>query len=138
MRQAPAPISAILDWPGTALLVRVGLALPFAVSGVVKLLDWPGAVAEAAALGFAAPALVAAATIATQLVGSALLLSVRWCWLGAGILAVFTAAATVIAHAFWAADGAERAHQLATFLEHVAIVAGLAAAAILANGARRP
>ena len=136
MARPPAPIGAILDWPGTVLLVRLGLAAPFAVSGLSKLLDWPGAVAEAAALGIGAPALVAGATVATQLLGSILLLTTRWCWLGAGILSVFTAIATLIAHAFWLDEGAERIHQMATFLEHVAIIAGFAGAAILVNGAK--
>ena len=79
---------------------------------------------------------VAGATVATQLLGSILLLTTRWCWLGAGILSVFTAIATLIAHAFWLDEGAERIHQMATFLEHVAIIAGFAGAAILVNGAK--
>ncbi len=135
-------VRTILAWPGTVWLVRLGLVAPFAISAVSKLLDWPGAVAEAASLGFGelgfgAPAAVAAATVATQAAGSALVLTRRWCWLGAGILAVFTALATLIAHAFWQVDGPDRAHQMATFFEHVAIVAGFAAVAVLVNG-RRP
>ena len=129
----PAPIAAIVAWPVAPLLARLALASPFLISSVVKLADWKGAVAEAAGLGLGAPAIIAAATIATQLVGSALFLNRRLAWLGAGMLAVFTAIATLIAHAFWRAVGAEAAHQMATFFEHVAIIGGFAAAAILAD-----
>ncbi len=131
------PVAAILDAPATVWAIRAGLVAPFAISAIAKLLHWPGAVTEAGALGFSAPAAVAAATIATQAVGSALVLTDRWCWLGAGILAVFTALATLVAHAFWLAEGPERAHQMATFFEHVAIIAGFAAIAVLVNGRRR-
>jgi transmembrane protein len=46
-------------------------------------------------------------------------------WLGALLLAGFTAAATVIGHRFWLRRGAELRHELTTSLEHVAIVGGL-------------
>lgn len=136
MAPAPRPIAAILAWPGTTWLTLIALASPFAISGVGKLSDWPGAVAEAAAMGLGHPTLIAAATIATQLVGSILLLVPRTTWLGAGVLAVFTGIATLIAHAFWTLTGLERVHQMATFFEHVAIVGGFAAAALLINGSR--
>lgn len=127
---APAPLAALLDWPGTVALARLALAAPFLASGVLKLLDIDSATAEAAALGLAPPGLVAAAVILTQLGGSALFLTRRWCWLGAGLLAGFTVVATLLAHAFWSYEGADRARQMATFLEHLAIVGGFAAAAV--------
>jgi len=133
---APAPIAAILDWPGLGLLARLALACPYAISGLVKLLDFGGATAEAAGLGLGSPALVAAAVIVTQLGGSALFLTRRWCWLGAGLLAGFTVVATLIAHAFWTFEGLDRARQTATFLEHLAIVGGFAAAAALTRRRR--
>lgn len=135
---APTPIAALLASPATAIAARLALASPFLASGLVKLLDFGGATAEAAGLGLSPPALVAAAVIATQLGGSALFLTRRWCWLGAGLLAGFTVVATLIAHAFWTFDGADRARQTATFLEHVAIVGGFAAAAVLTHRKGRP
>jgi hypothetical protein len=53
------------------------------------------------------------------------------------MLAVFTVSATIIAHPFWLLHGAEFTRQLTTFLEHVAIVSGLGAAAILASAPSR-
>ncbi len=138
LQHPPAPIEALLAWPGTALAARLALASPFAISGVLKLVDWRGAVAEAGAMGLGYPALIAGATIATQLIGSALFLSRRLAWLGAGALAVFTALATLLAHAFWQAHGPEQAHEMATFFEHVAIVGGFGAAAILVDLNQRP
>lgn len=134
----PALLAAILEWNGLGPLARLALASPFAVSGVVKLLDFDGATGEVAGLGVGAPALVAALVIISQLAGSALFLTRRWCWLGAGLLAGFTVVATLLAHAFWTLDGPERGRQAATFLEHVAIVGGFAAAAALTHrrGAR--
>ncbi|KAA2235431.1 DoxX family protein [Salinarimonas soli] len=129
----PAPIRALLALPGVEIGARLALAAPFLVSGIMKLLDFGGARAEAAALGLGMPAAVAAAVILTQLGGAALFLSRRWCWLGAGILAGFTLLATLIAHPFWTFDGPDRGRQTATFLEHVAIIGGLAAAALLAH-----
>ena len=96
----------------------------------MKLADFEGAVAEAAGLGLRPAALVATAVIGTQIGGSALFLTRRFCWLGAGILAVFTALATLLAHPFWMVEGPDRGHQTATFFEHVAILGGFAMAAL--------
>ena len=135
MTQSAAPVfvSAVLGSSAVSLAARVALVSPFAISGIVKLSDFGGATAEVGQLGLASPSLVAAAVVATQIIGSLLFLSRRFCWLGAGILAGFTAFATLLAHAFWQYDGVERAHQTATFLEHIAIVGGLVLAAHLAE-----
>ena len=122
---APRPIQKLLGSSITGWAARIALASPFAVSGVAKLIDFGAATNEVAGLGLANPALVAAAVVVTQLVGSALLLTRRFRWLGAGLLAGFTVLATLLAHSFWKFSGAEQARQMATFLEHVAIVGGL-------------
>ena len=129
----PAIISAMLASSAVSLGARLALVSPFAISGLLKLFDFEGATAEVRSLGVPSPALVAGAVVATQLIGSLLFLSRRFCWLGAGVLSGFTAFATLLAHAFWRFDGVERAHQTATFLEHVAIVGGLVLAAHLAE-----
>jgi uncharacterized membrane protein YphA (DoxX/SURF4 family) len=118
--------------PGVGLTLRAALASPFLASGLLKLVDWNSALAEFAALGIWAPQITVAAVILTQICGSLLLVTRRGAWLGAGLLAVFTMLATVIAHPFWLLEGADRVRQLTTFLEHVAIVGGLAAVALLA------
>jgi uncharacterized membrane protein YphA (DoxX/SURF4 family) len=130
----PRPIDRMLALPGLGTLARLALASPFLISGIVKLSDFGGAVNEVAGLGLRPAALMAAATILTQLGGSVLFLTRRYCWLGAGILAVFTVLATLLAHPFWMFDGPDRGRQTATFFEHVAIVGGFAVAALFVNG----
>jgi uncharacterized membrane protein YphA (DoxX/SURF4 family) len=131
----PRPIAQVLAVPGADFIARLALASPFLISGVVKLVDFAGATGEVAELGLQPAALVAASVIVTQLGGSVLLLTRRYCWLGAGILAAFTALATLLAHPFWAFDGPDRGRQTATFFEHVTIIGGLAASALFVNGA---
>jgi transmembrane protein len=129
----PRPIARILAAPALDYIARLALASPFLISGVVKLLDFGGATTEVTGLGLQPAGLVAAAVIATQLGGTFLFLTRRFCWLGAGILVVFTALATLLAHPFWAFDGPDRGHQTATFFEHVAIVGGLAVSALFVH-----
>jgi transmembrane protein len=132
----PRPIAWLLALPALEILARLALASPYFLSGIVKLFDLEGAMAEASGLGLYPPSLYAAAIVLTQLSGSFLFLTRRFCWLGAGILAVFTVLATLLAHSFWAFDGVERARQMITFFEHVAIVGGFAMAALFVNGRR--
>lgn len=131
MTSAPSPGSTLAGLP-----VRAALASPFLASGILKLSDWPAAVAEFVALGLWWPKAAVAAAIATQLIGSLLLLRARTARAGAAVLAGFTAIATLLAHPFWNVEGPDRARQLTTFLEHAALIGGLAAAAIPAG--RRP
>jgi uncharacterized membrane protein YphA (DoxX/SURF4 family) len=123
----PRPIAQVLALPAVDYLARLALASPFLISGIVKLLDFPGAMNEVAGLGLQPEGLLAAAVIGTQLSGSILFL-----------LAGFTVVATLLAHPFWAVEGPDRGHQTATFFEHVAIVGGFAIAALFVNGRSAP
>lgn len=134
MQTIPNPIRSLSAIPGLSFLARLALASPFLVSGIMKLVDLEGAVAEMAGVGLSPAGVFAFAVIATQIGGSLLLLTRRWCWLGAGLLAGFTALATLIAHPFWTFEGMDRIRQMMTFLEHVAIAGGLLSAALLLNG----
>jgi uncharacterized membrane protein YphA (DoxX/SURF4 family) len=130
-------LASLRSYPAFGLTLRAALASPFLASGLFKLSDWNAGLAEFAALALWVPEITLAAVIATQICGSLLLLTQRWAWLGAGMLAVFTVVATIIAHPFWLLQGADFIRQLTTFLEHVAIVSGLGAAAILASAPSR-
>lgn len=133
---------AILRAPATALLARVAVAAPFLFSGLAKLADFDGAIGEVRGLtGLEPAALFAALVIATQLGGSALLIAgARLTWIGAALLAAFTAVATLSAHAFWLKPAAEQVLNRNIFIEHISIIGGLAAVAILAARplSRRP
>ncbi len=117
----------MLQW-----LARAGLCLAFVYSGVSKLFDFPSAIAEQAHFGMSPPALFAAATIATQLGGSALMLLWRGplAALGALALAGFTLLATFIGHPFWRETGMERFADLNSFLEHFGLVGGFVLVAL--------
>lgn len=123
--------------PGLLWLARLALASPFLVSGIAKALDFAGATAEVRALTAVEPAApLAALVIAVQLGGAALLLvRGRAVWLGAGLLAAFTLAASLVAHDFWAVPEGARVRVATTFFEHCGLVAGLVLAALTA---RRP
>jgi transmembrane protein len=134
--EVPRSIERLLELPALDWLARLALASPFLISGIVKLLDFAGAMEEVAGLGLRPSMPFAAAVILTQLGGSALLLTRRFCWLGAGVLAGFTVVATLLAHPFWTFAGPDRGRQTATFFEHLAIVGGLGAAAMFVNARR--
>ena len=62
----------------------------------------------------------------------------RRVWLGAGALGVFTLIVTVLAHAFWNLEGPARFAEMNIFMEHVAIIAGFAFAAMFAQATSKP
>jgi len=127
---------ASLQW-----LARAGLCLAYAYSGISKLFDFQGAIAEQAHFGLTPPALFAAATIAVQLGGSALILFAhgRAAALGALGLAGFTFAATFVGHPFWREAGMERFADLNSFLEHFGLVGGFVLVALAETaGPARP
>lgn len=137
-RTTPGWVDRILDWKWTWLIARTMIVSIFLVSGVSKLLDFPGAIAEQAAHGLQPAAFWAAATIAVQLIGSVLVISRRFLWIGAGALGVFTASAALLAHDFWNMAGAERFASMNVFLEHVGLIGGLITTALVARLASRP
>jgi uncharacterized membrane protein YphA (DoxX/SURF4 family) len=110
------------------LLGLLALCAAYLQGGINKLLDYPGAVAEAAHFGLPLPGITAAATIVLELVASGMILAGRFRWLGALALAGFTLAATFVANRYWALPpGQERFMMANAFYEHL----GLAGAFLL-------
>lgn len=136
-RDLERPIDRILDWDGTWLLARLALVGAYLLGGLVKLTDWPGAVAEQAHFGLHPPELWAALTILVELVGPLLILLDRALWLGAGALSLFTVLAALIANDFWTMAGPERFMATNAFFEHLGLVGGFALAAMLSRLRRR-
>lgn len=134
----PRFVDAVLDWRPTWFLARLLLVGAYLLGGLVKLADWPGAVAEQAHFGMHPPALWAALTIAVELVGPVLILTGRWIWLGAGMLGVFTLLAAFTANAFWTMPpGPERFGATNAFFEHLGLIGGFVLAALVAEQAKR-
>lgn len=122
-------LKTLLGSAPAEMLARAALASPFLISGLVKATDFAGAVAEVAGLtgleGSVA-VILAALVIVTQIGGAVLLVAGgRLGWLGAAALAGFTVIATLLAHAYWTMEGAERARNMMVFWEHAAICGGL-------------
>ncbi len=136
-RDLERPIDRILDWDGTWLLARLALVGAYLLGGLVKLTDWPGAVAEQAHFGLHPPELWAALTIVVELIGPLLILLDRALWLGAGALGVFTLLAALIANDFWTMVGHERFMATNAFVEHLGLVGGFVLAAMLSRLRRR-
>ena len=113
------------DWVPIALVA--GISLPFLFSGITKLTNLSGAVAEFSGLGLPLPAVALGLTILVQLGGPAALILGRGrpAVLGALALAGFTVLATLIAHAFWRFEGPARMQQVNIFVEHMSIAFAL-------------
>lgn len=107
-----------------ALLALCGAYLQ---GGLVKLLDFDGAIAEMAHFGLQPAAWFAVAVIVLELGAPAMVLSGRGRRWAALALAAFTVAASVMANAFWVVDGPARVPLMNAFFEHL----GLAGAWLL-------
>ena len=117
----------------TALLTYI-----FWWSGLNKIFNFSGAMAEMEHFGLRPAALFAAATIALQVLGSLAIISAsRWAWLGAGALAVFTLSTIPLAHRFWEMEGMVAFLEKALVQEHISLIGGLAVAAALASMRRK-
>ncbi len=130
-------IERLMAAPPFALLARIVLTLMFWLSGIAKLADFPAAVAEMRHHGLEPAAAIAVAVIAVQLAGSALVISGRHVWLGAGMLGVFTALAAFTANAFWTMQGQARFAATNAFFEHIGLIGGFVLAALVAEHAQR-
>jgi transmembrane protein len=118
-----------------AFCARVVLTFVFWSSGLAKLIDFPGALAEMQQFGVEPAAPMAVAVIFVQLAGSALIITGRLAWLGAGALAFFTVLTIPVAHPFWSLTGEKAFIEMMFVFEHVTVIGGLMLAAIL--GARK-
>ncbi|HEX7856171.1 MAG TPA: DoxX family protein [Sphingobium sp.] len=129
----PRLVENILQWRGTGHFARLALVGAYLQGGLIKLSDFPGAVAEQAHFGMTPPAFWAVVTIIVELVGAAMVLTRRWRWLGAGMLGVFTGLAALTANAFWTMPmGPERSMAMNAFFEHIGLIGGFV---LVAQGA---
>jgi uncharacterized membrane protein YphA (DoxX/SURF4 family) len=113
------------------------LTLLFIVAAIVEIADFKAAIAAQAHFGMYPPVFWAVLAIIVQITGSAIIISGKRIWLGAGILAVFTAATNVVAHRFWEFSGQVRFESRNEFFEHLGLVGGFVLVAILAEERQR-
>ncbi|WP_454858233.1 DoxX family protein [Rhizobium binxianense] len=127
-------IDKLLSSPAFGVFARVLVTFPFWSSGLAKLSDFAGAVAEMEKYGVLPATPMAAVVIMVQLVGSVLVISGWNAWLGAGALGVFTALTIPVAHAFWRMTDEAAFFEMLFAIEHISVIGGLMLVAIL----RRP
>lgn len=122
----PGFIAALLEAPGFAVFTRVLLTFMFWSSGLGLLANYGESVEIFASLGFEPAPVFLIATVATQLIGSALVISGRYVWLGAGMLGVFTFLTILLVHSFWAMpEGAQKVNSFHTATEHLSMIGAL-------------
>ncbi len=134
----PGFIAAILDSRAVSFAGRIILTFMFWESGLEKVLGWNEGVVEMTRFGFSQPALVNAAVLVTQLVGSALVIWGPFYWLGAGALAVFTLLTIPIVNPWWGGVPEPKATlNMLSAIHNVSYCGGLLLACILRRYERR-
>jgi transmembrane protein len=116
---------------------RVLITFMYWYAGIGFLLNFTGAVAQMQALGLEPAAVIAALTIAVELIGSALIIDGRLAWLGAGTLGVFTLLTIPLIHDFWNMTGLAATQAMLESEEHLTVVGGLIAVSILCHLERK-
>lgn len=108
-----------------AVVGRVLLAAMFVLAGISKIGGFDGTVAYIASKGLPVPMVLAAGTVALEIVaGLALIIGwqARWAALA---LAAFTVVASVIFHAYWAMPADAQGVQQLMFMKNIAVTGGL-------------
>jgi len=106
-------------------IALLGLCAAYIQGGLVKLTDFPGAIAEMTHFGLNPPVLFAVGVIVLELVASAMILTGKLRWAGALALGAFTLMATFIALRFWELPaGQERFMAANSFFEHLGLAGG--------------
>lgn len=107
-------------------IAYLGLCAAYLQGGLVKLTDFPEAIAEMTHFGLAPAPLFAVLVIALELVASMMILTGRLRWLGALGLAAFTLLATGLALRYWELPaGQDRFMAANAFFEHLGLIGGL-------------
>lgn len=120
-----AMVRPVLGSPALRFAGYLGLCAAYLQGGLVKLTDFPGAVAEMTHFGLAPAPLFAGLVIALELGASAMILIGIGRWLGALGIAAFTLLATLLALRFWELPaGPERFMAANSFFEHLGLVGG--------------
>ena len=104
---------------------RLLLALLFLPAGLTKIAGFAGTVGYIASKGLPLPAAGAVIAIGVEVLGGLALLVGFGTRVAALVLAVFTVAATVIFHAWWAVPAEAQMVQQLMFFKNIAVVGGL-------------
>ena len=109
------------------LLARLLLGLIFVQSGFGKLINIAGFAAGLAGQGLPFPTLLAVVGAAVECFGGLAVVLGAWTRLAAAAVAVFTIAATLVAHRYWEHPPEAQAMQRIQFMKNLAIIGGFLA-----------
>ena len=107
------------------LIGRVLIVALFLPAGIDKLTGFSGTVGYFSSLGMPAPSLGVVVAIVVEIIGGLALLVGYRTRIAAVVLAVFTLAASVAGHAYWAAPADQAFVQQLLFFKNIAVVGGL-------------
>ena len=113
-------------------LLVVALFLP---AGLAKLTGFAGTVGYFGSLGIPAPTLAVVVTIVVEVLGSIALLVGFQTRIVALVMAIFTLAASVAGHAYWAAPADQAFVAQLLFFKNIAVIGGLLVLASAGAGA---
>jgi putative oxidoreductase len=117
------------------VLGRLLIAALFLPAGLSKITGFEGTVGYIGSMGLPAPALGAVIAIAVEVLGG-LALIVGWqTRIASLVLALFTLAASVIFHAYWAAPAEQAFVVQLLFFKNIAVIGGLLILAAQGPGA---
>jgi putative oxidoreductase len=118
-----------------ALIGRVLLALMFLLTGIGKIGGFTGTVAYISSVNLPLPSVLAAGSLVLEIVaGVALIVGYKTRW-AALALALFTIAAAVLFHNFWAMPPDKQMMQQVIFMKNMAVTGGLLMLALAGPGA---
>jgi putative oxidoreductase len=120
--------------PGMALIGRLLIAAIFLVSGIGKLTDLPGTIAHMTEKGIPYADTLALVAGVAEVMGALALIFGLLTRVGAIGLILFMIPATLIFHAFWNYQGAERMPQMINFMKNLGLIGGLAVIAAFGAG----
>ena len=107
------------------LAARVLMAVMFVPAGISKIGGFEGTVGYIASVGLPMAAAGAVAAIVVEVLGGLALLAGVGTRVAAVVLALFTLAASVFFHAYWAVPAEQAMVQQVMFFKNLAIVGGL-------------
>lgn len=118
-----------------SLAARLLMALMFLPAGISKLTGFAGTVGYIGSVGLPLPTVGAVLALVVEIGGSIALLAGFGTRIAAVVLAVFTLAASVFFHAFWAVPADQAFVTQLLFYKNIAVVGGLLALAAHGAGA---
>ncbi|AOM42705.1 DoxX family protein [Xenorhabdus hominickii] len=114
-------------------VTRIFLLFIFISSGLARLIDFDGGLAEMRAAGLHPDWFFNIASAIVLLLGSILILLDRVVWLGTAALSVFLLLTIFIVHTFWHFSGEYAKTSLYFAFEHITVIGGLLATAIASH-----